>query len=166
MPHGGKMKRRFTEPYRIFVGVRQGDLDRLFSRVKEKTFKKGEVVAREGEAYPENPSVYIIQKGEVSLIKKDSEGKSRKIGVMEEGNTFGMENLMGKLSGLTTYPLTYETSQNTEVHILTDEDLKQTLSKEGYTTVALNMTRYLSRWMRACLEECATVEVIRGYLRV
>jgi hypothetical protein len=85
---------------------------------------------------------------------------------MEEGNTFGMENLMGKLSGLTTYPLTYETSQNTEVHILTDEDLKQTLSKEGYATVALNMTRYLSRWMRACLEECATVEVIRGYLRV
>jgi CRP-like cAMP-binding protein len=163
------MQKRIVEPYRLFLGVGLGDLDKLLSKVRKmpgQTFRKGEAIAREGEAYPENPPIWLIEKGEVSLIKNDSSGKPQKVGVMEEGNTFGVENLMGKLSGLTTYPLTYLVSQNTEIRALSNEDLEQTLSKRGYTIVALNMTRSVSRWMRACLEFRTTVGVLGGYLKI
>jgi CRP-like cAMP-binding protein len=159
----GRVKKRV---YHLFVGLNEEELDRLTAIMKERTFKKKEIIATEGEVYPENPSAYIILKGGVDMIKKDLEGKNWKIGIMEESSMFGVENLVGKLYGLKTYPLTYEASSDTDVYTLTNEDLKQTLSQEGYRAMILNLTRYLSRWMRACLERCATMEVLRGYLRV
>jgi CRP-like cAMP-binding protein len=160
------MKGSFFKKYQLFIGLKEDELDRLAMRMKENSFKKKEIILREGETCPDNPSLYIIDKGEVSLIKRDSSGEPQKIGVMEEGNVFGVENLVGRLRGLTTYPLTCEASSDVTVHTLSNEDLKQALPEEGYAVIALNLTRYLARWMRACLERCATMEVLRGYLRV
>jgi CRP-like cAMP-binding protein len=160
------MKGTFFKKYHLFVGLKEDELDKLAMRMEESTFKKKKIILREGEICPDNPFLYIIDKGEVSLIKKDSSREPQKIGVMEEGNVFGVENLVGRLRGLITYPLTYEAFSDVTVHTLSNEDLKQALSEEGYAVIALNVTRYLSRWMRACLERCATMEVLRGYLRV
>jgi CRP-like cAMP-binding protein len=152
--------------YHLLVGLKEEELDRLTAIMKQKKFKKKEAIIKEGEVYPENPSVHIISKGGVDMVKKDLKGKNWKIGIMEEGSVFGVENLIGKLYSLKTYPLTYEASLDTDVYTLTNEDLKQALSQEGYRTMVLNMTRYLSKWMRACLERRATMEALRGYLRI
>jgi CRP-like cAMP-binding protein len=152
--------------YRLFIGLKEEELNNVSRKMRKQVLKRREVIAKEGEHYPESPLVYMISKGEVSLMKRDSSGDSQKIGVMEEGNVFGVENVLGKLKGLSAYPLTYKVSQDSVIYTLSNEDLKQVLSPEGYTTVALNMTRYLSTWMRAGLERCATMEVLRGYLRI
>jgi CRP-like cAMP-binding protein len=140
----------------------QEDSDKLFavfSTAKEKTFKKGEVIISEGEPYSENPCAYVIEKGGVSIFKKGSAGKSLPVGVATGGRgAFGVENLLGKLNGLTSYLMTYEAFEDTKVYSLTNEDLKQTLSKEGYTLALLNMTSYLSRWLRALLQRFCTVQ--------
>jgi CRP-like cAMP-binding protein/RimJ/RimL family protein N-acetyltransferase len=153
------MKEGFLGRYHLFAGLEEKELNRLAMRVKESKFEKREVILREGEECPDNPLLYLIDKGEVSLIEKDSQGISQKIGVMGSGNIFGIENMTGKLRGLKTLLLTYKASPEVTVYTLSNEDLKQALSKAGYVSMTLNITRYLSRWMRACLERCATMEM-------
>ena len=152
------MKGNFLNRYQLFIGLKEDELEKLVRRMKERKFKEKEVILGEGEKCPDNPSIYIIDKGRVSLAKKDSRSAPQKIGAMMEGNIFGIENLAGKLRGVKTLPLTYEASSEVILHTLSNEDLKQALSEAGYIAVALNMARYLSRWMRACLERCATIE--------
>jgi len=160
------MKESILNRCRLFVDLREDDLARLTMRAKEAKVKNKEIILREGDGCPKNPLLYIIDKGDIKLVKKDSQGIPQKIGIMEKGNIFGVENLTGRFRGLTAYPLSYEASSDVTLYTLSNEDLKQALSEEGYVIVALNIAIYLSRWMRACLERCATIEILSGYIKV
>ncbi len=85
-------KTRETKPLRpfpyipLFSELDEQELQSLLPQVQSKTFQEGSLICREGER---GDSLFVLSRGEVSIIKRTREGREVSIRSLKEGNFFG-----------------------------------------------------------------------------
>jgi len=75
----------------IFADLPVGDLELLMARKSEQTYKKGEIIFREG-SYP--AGIFYIESGKVKKYKVDGEGREQIIYVANTGELLGYHAIL------------------------------------------------------------------------
>ncbi|WP_040214326.1 Crp/Fnr family transcriptional regulator [Clostridium polynesiense] len=76
----------------IFSFLSDNDLRKIISMTGHKTYKKGDVICREGET---SQTLFILNEGQVKLSKVTKEGKEQIVHILSSGDFFGEMNLFG-----------------------------------------------------------------------
>jgi CRP-like cAMP-binding protein len=131
------MGRLNIEDIPLFSGLEKEGLLKLSSRLKEHTFKSGDIIIREGKVEEEEERrMYIIRKGEVEVLKEDWAMNQKRVNILKEGDFFGEMSLIDNEARSATIRAL---SDVTLYSSLSHSDLEQNLSTEGYTKVVLNI---------------------------
>jgi CRP-like cAMP-binding protein len=147
------MGRLNIEDIPVFRGLKQEEISKLLSRLKEHTFKSGEVLIREGEVEEEeNRRMYIIGEGEVEVLKEDWAMNQKRVNILKDGDFFGEMSLIGNEPRSATVRAL---SEVTIYSSLSHSDLEQSLSSEGYTRVILNIGGEIAKRMEGTLTTIA-----------
>lgn len=128
-------KIKFLKNVFLFKEISEQSLYTLADYVKEKSYKKSEIIFNEGE---EGNNLYIIISGKVKIIKSDKNGKEKIIAILKEKDSFGeMALLTREQRSATVQALT-----DVETLIINAIDFENLIKKEP--TIPLNIIKTLS----------------------
>jgi CRP-like cAMP-binding protein len=127
----------------IFAGLKDSAMQIFLEKAKELTAPAGVVIAREGET---NDSMYLIQTGEVAIIKKFGTPAPVKLATLGPGECFG------EMCILETQPRSataQAVSEATVISVATSAFFQlYQKAPDQYCIVLLNLARDLSRRLR------------------
>jgi CRP-like cAMP-binding protein len=147
------MARLNIEDIPVFRGLKEEEISKLLSRLKEHTFRSGEVIIREGEVEEEeNRRMYIIRQGEVEVLKEDWAMNQKRVNILKEGDFFGEMSLIDNEARSATVRAL---SEVTIYSSLSHSNLEQSLSSEEYTRVILNIGGEIAKRMEGTLTTIA-----------
>lgn len=135
----------------LFLGLSDGQLQAVASVVRSKTYRRGEVVVRQGEL---DDALYIIERGSVEM-RADEDGEERVVAVFEKGS-YVDEAYAGDFFGefalvdLERWSGTIVARERTLLLELKRDDLYELFSRDVdlQIGVVLNIARVLSRRLR------------------
>jgi CRP-like cAMP-binding protein len=142
MVEGGKMAQLNLKDIPLFSGLKGEELDKLSQKIREKSFSAGNTIITEdnideGEAR----CMYLIKEGEVEVLKEDWFMNEVLVNTLKQGNFFGEMSLIDNKPRSTTV----RALSNVVLYSLTHEDLRSTLSDEGYDKVIVNIAGEMGR---------------------
>ena len=145
------MKKLLLNGVPIFAGLNDRALQIFLEHAKEIVFPAGELIAREGET---NDCMYLIEEGEVSIIKNFNTPNPVKLATLGPGACFGE---MCVLETQPRYATAQAAGQATVVSVPTTSffHLYQR-APEQYCVILLNIARDLSRRLRQLGDAFAT----------
>ena len=141
------------EDISVFRDLKREELSKLSSRLKEYTFKSGDIIIREGKVEEEeNRRMYIIRQGEVEVLKEDWTMNQKRVNILKEGDYFGEMSLIDNEARSATVRAISEVIIYSS---LSHSDLEQNLSTEGYTRVILNIGGEIAKRLEGTLTTIA-----------
>jgi CRP-like cAMP-binding protein len=137
----GKMETLKASP--LFANLNEDEMEMVGELCKEKTHKPGEVIFHQGDV---GDSLYIVQDGEVDILREDPNGEAKVIATIGQGDFFGEMSLIDK----DFRSATVAAKNEAEVLNLTNDDLHSfaKVYKNGFTLIVINIARVLSRRLR------------------
>jgi len=134
----------------LFEGLSDDELDAVAPLVRERSFRAGEIVAREGESAVE---LYIVKSGGLELVKRDGE-RERRLDSVRPGEVAGEVALFDELPRF----VSMKAGEASEVYELAVRDLRppergrdhrSTRLRRAYQRVLQNLAEVLADRMRA-----------------
>ncbi len=127
----------------LFANLNEDEMEMIAELCKERTYKPGEVVFREGEI---GDSLYIVDAGEVDILRDSPNGEKKAIATIRGGDFFGEMSLIDKEYRSATVAAKNEAS----ILNLTNDDLHAfaKVYKNGFTLIVINIARVLSKRLR------------------
>lgn len=127
----------------IFAGLNEGALEVFLGQAKQSVVAAGDVIAREGE---KNDCLYLIESGEVSILKNMDTPNPATLAVLGPGECFGE---MCILESLPRSASAKAVQQTTVVSVPSDAFFRlYQKAPEQYCIILLNIARDLSRRLR------------------
>lgn len=118
----------------IFTSLSNEDLAKVSAMIKHKKYSKGQALILE-----EQPSdtLYIIQQGQVKLLKITPQGKEQILHILTTGDFFGELNIFNsdELSNFSAYAL-----KSTDICMLTKGDMEQLIQENPDISLKLLKT--------------------------
>jgi CRP-like cAMP-binding protein len=140
----------------IFGGLEEEKLRRISELIREKTYKSGDFIVREGQHAED---LFIVKRGRVEVIKglADEPDRKVKIATLEEGDCFGEMSLIDIMPRSASVRALGETVvlglSYVDFHSLSEWNLKV------FTILVMNIAREISRRLRAADEILAEYNV-------
>lgn len=126
-----------TRKVPIFASLSDEDLAKVSAMIKHRKYSKGQALILE-----EQPSdtLYIIQQGQVKLLKITPQGKDQILHILSTGEFFGELNIFNsdELSNFSAYAL-----KSTEICMLTKDDMEQLI--EQNPDIALKLLKTITK---------------------
>ncbi|ULO06194.1 Crp/Fnr family transcriptional regulator [Paenibacillus sp. 19GGS1-52] len=126
-----------TRKVPIFASLSDEDLAKVSAMIKHKKFSKGQALILE-----EQPSdtLYIIQQGQVKLLKITPQGKDQILHILSTGDFFGELNIFNsdELSNFSAYAL-----KNTDICMLTKDDMERLIQENP--DIALKLLKTITK---------------------
>lgn len=128
----------------FFGGLDEGSLDRLSAMLKRHTFREGATIFVEGDR---GASMYLIQSGEILMVRSGREGQQVRLVRLRPGDFFGETTLIE----MQPRPATAQAETDVVLLELTNMDLYRFYQADvrGYVMVLQNINRELCRRLRA-----------------
>ena len=129
----------------IFSGLKDEDLEKLSQKAKEYKFGDGDTIIKEGKIEKkEDRRMYVITEGEVEVLKEDWTMNQVRVNTLKQGSFFGEMSLIDNEPRSSTV----SALSDTVLYSLSHEDLRSSLSQEGYTKVILNIGGEMAKRIR------------------
>jgi CRP-like cAMP-binding protein len=145
-------RQAFLQTIPIFAGLTPAALSEIATVVEEATFKKGDIIVREGE--PGN-RMFIIGSGSVEVVKYLAQTRETSLAVL------GSRDFLGEMSIIdcVTRSASVRAVEDTLLFALKGIDLYHFFQKhpDQYAIVILNIARDLSRRLRAIDERFSAI---------
>ena len=127
----------------LFANLNEDEMEMLAELCKEKHFKPGEIIFREGDV---GDSLYIVDGGKMDVLREDRNGESKVIANIEVGDFFGEMSLIDK----DYRSATVAASEEARLLNLSNDDLHAfaKVYKNGFTLIVINIARVLSKRLR------------------
>ncbi len=127
----------------LFSLMKRRDLKRIGKQAKHHSFKKGDVVIREGDR---DGRLFVIISGEVEVIKGLGSQNERRLGIFRSNNYFG------EMAILDDYVRTasVRAKEDTELLSLDQWNIRDEIKK--YPSVAIELLQILARRLRVTEE--------------
>jgi len=149
-----KIREKLIREMPIFGGLKDKDLELIFSLTKEEEFSSGELIVEEGSL---GNMIYIIKNGE-ALVEKICPVTKEK----QELTTLGPTDSFGEMSLIDPQPraATVKSLTQTTVITLSAKALHEIYVKkpETYVIILMNLAREMSRRLRRAIEVVATLQ--------
>lgn len=75
----------------IFQDLSRREFQKIDGILRRRSLSSEEVIVREGEM---SAGMYVVVSGEIEIIQKDGEGKSRRLAILGPGDVFGEQSLL------------------------------------------------------------------------
>ncbi len=123
----------------LFSMLTKRDIKRIAKRAQLHSYKKGDVIIREGER---DGRVFILIEGQVEVIISLGTDKERKVGM------FGPDNYFGEMAVLDDYVRTASIVAVRDTHTLSLDhwNIRDEIAK--YPSIAIELIQTLSRRLR------------------
>lgn len=127
----------------LFANLNEDEMEMIAELCKERAIKPGEVIFREGDV---GDSLFIVDNGEVDVLRVDPNGDNKVIASIREGDFFGEMSLIDK----EFRSATVAARNDARVLNLTNDDLHAfaKVYKNGFTLIVINIARVLSKRLR------------------
>ena len=127
----------------LFANLNEDEMEMIAELCKERVYEPGKVIFKEGEI---GDSLFIVDNGEVEILRSDSNGETKSIAIINKGDFFGEMSLIDKDYRSATVAAK---SQATVLN-LTNDDLHAfaKVYKNGFTLIVINIARVLSKRLR------------------
>ncbi len=128
----------------LFSLMKKRDLKRIAKQTQHHSFKKGDVIIREGER---DGRLFVIISGEVEVIKDLGSQKEKRLG------TFRSNNYFGEMAPLDDYVRTASVRavRDTELLSLDQWNIREEIKK--YPSIAIELLQILARRLRVAEEQ-------------
>ena len=141
----------------LLVGLNQDELRTLVLAADTRHYKNGEVVVEEGTA---GESMYLLHDGEVVIWKRAADGENVELTRLHKCGDF-----FGEMVFVDVLPRSATVSANPEAHLLIFplETLREFFEnhRDAHLSIVLNMTRVLSKRLRAANEQIVDLKSSR-----
>jgi CRP-like cAMP-binding protein len=84
-------KRQFLQRVSLFKGISRREFGTLFRALIVRTYPTGEMLCREGDI---GRALFLIESGQVEVVRKTDEGVMRRVTLLKEGDYFGEMSLI------------------------------------------------------------------------
>ncbi len=123
----------------LFSMLKKRDIKRIAKRAQIHSYKKGDVIIREGER---DGRVFILIKGKVKVVIGIGTAKEKKVGM------FGADNYFGEMAVLDDYVRTASivAVRDTQALSLDHWNIRDEIAK--YPSIAIELIQTLSRRLR------------------
>jgi CRP-like cAMP-binding protein len=142
-----RSKREFLMRLPIFHGLRQKDFVHLVQALDDRTYLKGETLFNEGDV---GRALFIVDSGDVQLLRKDDSGKDNPLAEVRPGEIFGEMALLEEM------PRTAgaQALEKTKVYLLYKNKLERLIYEHPRIGVVIvhYLARTLSSRLRALME--------------
>ena len=127
----------------LFTNLNEDEMEMIAELCKEKTYKPGEVIFREGDI---GDSLYIVDSGQVEILRAGPAGDQKPIASIHPGDFFGEMSLIDK----DYRSATVAARDSSTVLNLSNDDLHAfaKVYKNGFTLIVINIARVLSKRLR------------------
>ena len=119
----------------IFSGLTDGEQEALAATTSVRTYRKGEIIVRQGETLP---SLMIVRSGIIARLQGDDDARLQEVGRLAPGDCFGETGLLAGIGEVSTlqamsHVVVYEIDQESFAPLLLDrpemtEDLAAVLA--------------------------------------
>ncbi|MFH1242034.1 MAG: cyclic nucleotide-binding domain-containing protein [Pseudomonadota bacterium] len=128
----------------LFSLMKDRDIKRIAKQAKHHSFKKGDIVIREGER---DGRLFVIISGEVEVIKGLGSQDERRLGTFRSSNYFGEMAIFDDY----TRTASVRAMQDTEVLCLDQWNIREEIKK--YPSIAIELLQILARRLRVAEEK-------------
>ena len=134
-----EQRMQFLGKVKLFENLVLGDIDFLLDELREEQYDSGEWVFHEGE--PGN-SLYIVEEGEVEILKENEGGEDTSLARLKPGDFFGEMSLIRR----GTRSASVRATKRSVLLFLSEENFRDMLSRNHRTSLKItyNIARVLS----------------------
>ena len=127
----------------LFANLNEDEMEMIAELCKEKIIEPGKIIFQEGDI---GDSLYIVDDGQVEILRNDPNGESKAIATINKGDFFGEMSLIDKDYRSATVAV----KNKARVLNLTNDDLHAfaKVYKNGFTLIVINIARVLSKRLR------------------
>jgi CRP/FNR family transcriptional regulator, anaerobic regulatory protein len=134
---GGNGSRRCISIVPIFNHLEENQMDEVMGTVRHVSFKKGEIIYRQGET---SESLYVVHSGKVRIYRLSESGKEQIVRILNPGDFTGELALFKE----DVHESFAEAMVNTDICLINRDDLQEFLMK--YPTISLKiLTEFSNR---------------------
>ena len=128
---------------KLFESLLPDELEMLSDLSQQKNYDAGEIVFKEGAV---GDSLYVIEEGEVEVLRKGADGTNQLLATLKEPEFFGEMSLIDK----EYRSATVRAKTDLRMLYLSNENLHSfaKVYKSGFTLVVINIARVLSTRLR------------------
>lgn len=128
---------------KLFENLLPEEIDMLSGLSHRKKYEPGEIVFNEGDI---GDALYVIENGEVDIIRKGKDGREHVLARVKEPEFFGEMSLIDK----EYRSATVKAVTSAEMLVLTSENLRSfaRVYRNGFTLLTINIARALSFRLR------------------
>lgn len=144
----------YVKKLQLFSGLDDKSLGVISNLLREKKYRKNELIFMEDEA---SKAVFFVKKGKVKIYKTTQEGKEHIIHIMKDGDVFAEACLLGAFP----YPANSEAIEDSDIFIIDNEDLEKLL--ENHPKIGIEIIKVLSKRLQMVSKQVENLALRDAY---